>query len=91
MPQISQFFGISIYMYYDEHNPPHFHVIYGKNEGQIGISPLALIEGKLSGRVLGLAHCLQVKPFGGLSRAKPAKSGPILDECCLVDGYRSMN
>ncbi|WP_343412601.1 DUF4160 domain-containing protein [Candidatus Amarolinea dominans] len=49
MPQISQFFGISIYMYYDEHNPPHFHAIYGKNEGQIGISPLALIEGKLSG------------------------------------------
>jgi hypothetical protein len=47
MPQISQFFGISIYMYYAEHNPPHFHVIYGKNEGQIGISPLALIDGKL--------------------------------------------
>lgn len=55
MPQISQFFGISIYMYYDEHNPPHFHAIYGGNEGQIGISPLALIKGKLSGRVLGLA------------------------------------
>ncbi|MBK9234313.1 MAG: DUF4160 domain-containing protein [Anaerolineae bacterium] len=45
MPQISQFFGISIYMYYDEHNPPHFHAIYGKNEGQIGISPLALMGG----------------------------------------------
>lgn len=55
MPQVSRFFGISIYMYYDEHNPPHFHAIYGKNEGQIGISPLSLIEGKLSGRVLGLA------------------------------------
>ena len=42
-------------MYYDEHNPPHFHAIYGKEEGQIGISPLALLEGKLSSRVLGLA------------------------------------
>ncbi len=55
MPQISRFFGISIYMYYDEHNPPHFHVIYDEDEGQIGISPLALIEGKLSSRALGLA------------------------------------
>lgn len=42
-------------MYYDEHNLPHFHAIYGEEEGQIGISPLALIEGKLSGRALGLA------------------------------------
>jgi hypothetical protein len=55
MPQVSRFFGISIYMYYDEHNPPHFHAIYGKEEGQIGISPLTLLEGKLSSRVLGLA------------------------------------
>lgn len=25
MPEISRFFGIIISMYYDEHNPPHFH------------------------------------------------------------------
>ena len=28
MPEISRFFGIIIRMYYDEHNPPHFHVEY---------------------------------------------------------------
>ena len=28
MPTISQFFGIIIRMYYDEHNPPHFHAEY---------------------------------------------------------------
>ena len=55
MPQVSRFFGISIYMYFDEHNPPHFHAIYGKDEVQIGISPLGLIEGRLSSRALGLA------------------------------------
>ena len=28
MPTISMFFGILIRMYYDEHNPPHFHALY---------------------------------------------------------------
>ncbi|MDO5421702.1 MAG: DUF4160 domain-containing protein [Bacteroides sp.] len=26
MPEISKFYGIIIYMYVNEHNPPHFHV-----------------------------------------------------------------
>ena len=25
MPEISRFFGIVIQMYWDDHNPPHFH------------------------------------------------------------------
>ncbi|TMU83435.1 DUF4160 domain-containing protein [Bacillus sp. BHET2] len=28
MPTISKFGGISIYLYYNDHDPPHFHVIY---------------------------------------------------------------
>ncbi len=28
MPVISMFFGIIIRMYFDDHNPPHFHVEY---------------------------------------------------------------
>jgi len=32
MPTISEFFGILIRMYYDDHNPPHFHVFYGEYE-----------------------------------------------------------
>ena len=31
MPRISMFYGIVVYMYYDDHEPPHFHVLY---EGQ---------------------------------------------------------
>ena len=27
MPSISKFFGITIYMYKKDHNPPHFHAI----------------------------------------------------------------
>ncbi|NTW84020.1 MAG: DUF4160 domain-containing protein [Chlorobiaceae bacterium] len=28
MPEISRFFGIVIRMFFDEHNPPHFHAEY---------------------------------------------------------------
>lgn len=28
MPEISNFYGITIYMYVSEHNPPYFHVAY---------------------------------------------------------------
>ena len=28
MPTISMFYGIVIRMYYDDHNPPHFHAFY---------------------------------------------------------------
>lgn len=48
MPVISRFFGISILMYFQEHNPPHFHAKY---EGQIGafnITTGRMIAGKLS-------------------------------------------
>jgi hypothetical protein len=31
MPRISAFFGIMIWMYYDEHNPPHLHAEYQGN------------------------------------------------------------
>ncbi len=30
MPEISRFLGIVIYIYHDEHNPPHFHAEYGE-------------------------------------------------------------
>jgi hypothetical protein len=29
MPILSRFFGITIAMYYQDHQPPHFHARYG--------------------------------------------------------------
>jgi hypothetical protein len=29
MPTIAWFYGIAIQMYYNDHNPPHFHARYG--------------------------------------------------------------
>ena len=54
MPQISNFFGIIIKMFYNEHNPPHFHAEYGEYKCSIDIQTLAVIEGFLPARALGL-------------------------------------
>ncbi len=54
MPLISTFFGIAIYMYYEDHAPPHFHAKYAGEEAIIGINDIKLISGQLSPRALGL-------------------------------------
>ncbi|MCL2183037.1 MAG: DUF4160 domain-containing protein [Chitinispirillia bacterium] len=54
MPEISRFLGMIIRMYYDEHCPPHFHVIYNEYEAQIEIETLGTLKGELPTRVLGL-------------------------------------
>jgi len=54
MPEISRFLGIIISMYYDEHNPPHFHARYGDQSVEIIIQTLSVVSGKLPPRVLGL-------------------------------------
>ena len=58
MPEIARFFGIIIKMYFSsrEHNPPHFHVVYGEHTGLLDINTLEMIEGDLTPRVLGLVR-----------------------------------
>ena len=55
MFRISEFFGIFIYMYYQDHSPPHFHAIYGSDEALIAIEDLKVLRGgELPPRALGL-------------------------------------
>ena len=54
MPEISRFLGIIIAMYHQDHNPPHFHVRYNEHKAAISINDLAVLEGKLPPKVLGL-------------------------------------
>jgi len=54
MPEISRFFGIIIRMYYDEHNPPHFHAIYAESEAQVTIHPIGLLHGNLPNRAFSM-------------------------------------
>lgn len=53
MPEISRFYGIIIYMFYNEHNPPHFHVEYQDFEAIIEIES-GIIKGKIPRRALKL-------------------------------------
>lgn len=54
VPEISRFFGIIIRMYFDDHNPPHFHAIYGKTEALVGINPILNLSGDLPFRAISM-------------------------------------
>ena len=54
MPEISRFLGIVIQMYFNEHNPPHFHVQYNEYRAALLIESLGVMEGKLPAKVLSL-------------------------------------
>ncbi|MBI5748192.1 MAG: DUF4160 domain-containing protein [Nitrospinae bacterium] len=54
MPEISRFFGIVIAMFFDDHNPPHFHARYGSYSITIKIENFAILEGHLPPKALGL-------------------------------------
>ncbi len=56
MPQISFFLGVIIRMFYRDHNPPHFHAVYGDFEGIIDIENNELIGGYLPLRILGIVR-----------------------------------
>ena len=54
MPEIARFLGITVTMYYDDHEPPHFHVRYGDHRAIIDIETMRLASGSLPPRVYGL-------------------------------------
>lgn len=45
MPIISSFYGINIYMYWDEHLPPHFHAKYNEHSVLIDINDGSVLKG----------------------------------------------
>jgi hypothetical protein len=54
MPEICRFYGIIVAMFFDDHNPPHFHARYGRNNVAIEINSLRVLEGQIPPRALGL-------------------------------------
>ena len=58
MPVLSNFYGITRKMYFQqsEHNPPHIHAVYGEYIGSINILTNELIEGDLPTRALKLVQ-----------------------------------
>ena len=51
MPEICRFLGIIIYMVYDDHNPPHFHAVYGNFEIAVEITG-GIVTGRFPRRAL---------------------------------------
>lgn len=74
VPEISRFFGIIIAMYYDDHQPPHFHVRYGEDKAIVSIDTLSVLQGRLSPRTIGLVtewaarHQAELKEDWSLAR-----------------------
>ena len=54
MPELSRFYGIVIKMYYNDHNPPHFHAEYGSDAMVVDLNTLAIIGGRIPPRATGL-------------------------------------
>jgi hypothetical protein len=54
VPTISEFFGILIRLYFNDHAPPHFHARYNDHEAVIAMDSLEVLEGWLPRRALGL-------------------------------------
>ena len=56
MPEISRFLGIIIKMFFDDHNPPHFHAEFQEFKAIIEIHSAELIEGYLPPKQLKLVQ-----------------------------------
>lgn len=56
MPCISRFYGISIYVYYSDHAPPHVHARYAGQKATVDIHTRSVIEGNLTPRALRLVR-----------------------------------
>lgn len=63
MPTIAYFLGIAVRMFFNDHDPPHFHVRYQGFRARVLIATGDVIDGHLPGRVARL-----VKEWTGLRR-----------------------
>ena len=55
MPTISAFYGITVMMFYEDHDPPHFHARHARFKANFAISDLSVIssKGNLRGSDIG--------------------------------------
>lgn len=51
MSRISFFYGIAVYVYVGDHNPPHVHIYYGEYQARVEIATGTLLSGSLPPRV----------------------------------------
>jgi hypothetical protein len=66
LPQVCTFYGITIYIYYDDHPDPHFHAFYGGREVMVAITDLRAMDGAITPRAMGLVVEWASRNFGAL-------------------------
>ncbi|MBD2212943.1 DUF4160 domain-containing protein [Nostoc linckia FACHB-104] len=54
MPEICRFQGLIILMFFNDHNPPHFHVWYAEKKAGITIQTFEMLEGTLPPKAYSL-------------------------------------
>jgi hypothetical protein len=75
VPTVAWFYGIAIAMYYNDHNPPHFHAQYGQSRAVIGIADGRILGGWLPPTALrlvtqwALAHRTELEDNWARARA----------------------
>lgn len=75
MPTISEFYGIMILMFYNDHAPPHFHARYAEHEALIRIEPLGILQGNLPPKALGM-----VMEWAGLHQEELKKDWELTEK-----------
>jgi hypothetical protein len=54
MPEVARFLGLTIYMYFYDHAPPHLHAEYGRARVMMRLSDGVLLRGELPKTALRL-------------------------------------
>ena len=85
MPEICRFLGITIYMLYNDHRPPHFHARYGEYRITVDIDS-GVVEGRFPKRALNAVlewHEINnerlLEEWGLAERHEPLKKIPPLE------------
>lgn len=77
MPEISRFYGIIIQMFFNDHNPPHFHVTYGEYRAVITIED-GIVEGNMTSKALKLVfEWMEIHKEELLENWKLAQNGEL--------------
>jgi uncharacterized protein DUF4160 len=69
VPRISEFYGIVIYMYHNEHGPPHCHAVYAEWKAAFSLDDGRILEGSLPARA-----CRMVRKWISLHQVELAEN-----------------
>ena len=56
MPQLASFDGVDVYVYFNDHAPPHVHAFHGDEEALVTIRDGTLLTGSLPNAKLALVR-----------------------------------